>query len=113
METSRANYDNYFVTIGIATLGRPVARDGDAVHEALLAVIVVDRVVLGGAVVPKRDRARRPAKAASELGPDLMGKEIIESGRAFFFGQRKMRRYRRGYGVPLNKIGRASCRERV
>lgn len=41
-----------------------VALDRDPVHDAALAVIVIERVVLGAAVVPDRQGARFPAEAA-------------------------------------------------
>src|SRR4029453_508085 len=38
----------------------------DPVHEPAAAGVVVDRVVLGAAIVPEGDRARAPAEAARE-----------------------------------------------
>src|SRR5262245_14056264 len=55
-----------------------VALDRDPVHDAALAVIVVESVVLGATVVPDRQRARFPAEAASELGPHKVALEIVE-----------------------------------
>jgi len=49
-----------------------VAFKRDAVHDATKAVVVVDWVVLGAAVVPKGNRIRLPGPAAGQLGPDLM-----------------------------------------
>src|SRR5262245_28727209 len=54
------------------------AGDGDAMHQPALAVIVVGGVVPGGAVVPERDRALAPAKAAGELGPCGVAVEMLE-----------------------------------
>jgi hypothetical protein len=36
--------------------------DGDAMHLAAVAVIIVVGIMPGGAVVPERDRARLPVK---------------------------------------------------
>src|SRR4051794_10283968 len=41
--------------------------DGGATHRAVLAVIVIDRIVLGRLVVPDRDVVRPPAPAHSVL----------------------------------------------
>ena len=49
---------------------------------AALAVVVVDRAVLGAAVVPERQRARRPAHAAGELGPRLLRLQEFDQRRA-------------------------------
>src|SRR3954468_18481732 len=54
------------------------AGDGDAVHQAALAVIVVGGVVPGGAVVPKGDGAFAPAEAAGEFGPGGVTVEMLE-----------------------------------
>jgi len=50
------------------------------VHDAAKAVIVVDRVVLGAAIVPERKRALFPAEAAGEFRALLMREEIIQQG---------------------------------
>ena len=63
-----------------------VAGEGDAEHAAAEAVVVVDRVVLGGAVVPERDGARLPAEAAGELRLDLVGEQVGEQGSALRLG---------------------------
>ena len=41
----------------------------DAVHQPPLAVVVVDREMPGGPVVPERDRAFAPDKPGLEFGP--------------------------------------------
>src|SRR5256885_6737933 len=61
---------------------RPIAGEGDAVHDAALSMIVVDRIVQGGAIVPEGERARRPAEAAGEFRPHLMTEKEIEQRRA-------------------------------
>src|SRR5262245_51360498 len=61
---------------------RLIAFQRDAVHQAAIAVIIVDRIVLGAAIVPERDRARLPMEAAGELRPDLMPEQKIEDRRA-------------------------------
>jgi predicted dithiol-disulfide oxidoreductase (DUF899 family) len=63
-----------------------VAREGDPVHHAAVAVVVVDRVVLGAAVVPERERADLPLEAAGEFRLDLVPEEIVEQRRAFLLG---------------------------
>src|SRR5262245_60267908 len=49
--------------VGAGDAGHGAALDRDALHVAALRIIVVDRVVLGRAVVPHRDRVRRPMMA--------------------------------------------------
>ena len=60
-----------------------VAFEGDSVHDPAIAVIVVDRVVLGAAVVPKGDCIGLPLEATSELRLDLVLKQILQDGCAF------------------------------
>lgn len=55
---------------------RRVARQRDAMHEAPKTVIIVDRIMLGGAVVPEGNGTRLPAEAAGEFRAYLMGKEV-------------------------------------
>src|SRR4029077_861949 len=54
------------------------ALDRDAVQEAPLAVIVVQREMPGRAVVPQRQRALAPAEAAGEFRPRRMPVQIFE-----------------------------------
>src|SRR5271165_5627408 len=56
---------------------RLIAGQGDAVHDAAEAVVIVDRVVLGAAIVPEGERARLPAKAAGKFRALLMGEQIL------------------------------------
>src|SRR5260370_28764759 len=65
---------------------RPVAGERDAVHDAPVAVIIVDRIVLRAAIVPQRDRARLPTKAAGEFRARRSLEQINEDGRAFLLG---------------------------
>src|ERR1700730_2374522 len=65
---------------------RAVAVDGDAMHDSLLAMVIVDGVVLDAAIVPERDRVRTPAEPAGELRARRMAIEIIEEGRALRLG---------------------------
>ena len=51
-------------------------------HHAAKAVIVVDRVVLGAAIVPQRDRAGLPAETAGEFRARRVGEKIAEQRRA-------------------------------
>ena len=48
------------LTLMVSISIRFVAGDGDAVHDALIAVVVVDRIVVDGAIVPKSDGAQPP-----------------------------------------------------
>src|SRR5713101_4902973 len=52
-------------------------------HDAAMPMVVIDRVVLGRAVVPKGERSGRPAKATGEFRPHLVAEEKIEERRAF------------------------------
>src|SRR5258708_27067735 len=61
---------------------RTIAGERDAMHDAAMPMIVIDRVVLGRAVVPEGERSRRPAKTAGEFRPHLMAKEKSEKRRA-------------------------------
>src|SRR5580704_15157058 len=67
-------------------LHRPLALDRHPVHDAALAVIVVDRVVLDAAIVPERDRALFPAEAAGEFGPHRVLPQVVEQRRALLLG---------------------------
>ena len=42
--------------------------DGEAPHDATMAGVVVDREMLGAAIVPHRQGSRRPVDAAGEFG---------------------------------------------
>src|SRR5947209_20275330 len=67
-----------------APSARLVARERDAVHDAAVAVIIVDRIVQRAAIVPQRDRADLPAKPAREFRPRHVAEQILEDRRAFF-----------------------------
>lgn len=54
----------------IGRLERPVAVDRDAMHYPPLTLVVVERIVLHAAIVPKRDRTLFPAEAAGKFRPD-------------------------------------------
>src|SRR5579863_8268335 len=62
------------------------ALDCDAVQQAALAVIVVDREVPGRAVVPQRERPLAPMKPAGEFGPCRVMVEVIEERARLFLG---------------------------
>src|SRR6202011_2137477 len=70
-----------------AKLKRRVARDGDAVHAPALAVIIVERAVLGAAVVPDGERIGFPAEAAGELRLHRVRHEEIEDRPGFGAGK--------------------------
>src|ERR1700691_6309799 len=67
-------------------LERPLAFDRHAVHDAALAVVVVDRVVLDAAVVPERDRVLFPTEAAGEFGAHGVFVKVVEERCAFLLG---------------------------
>src|ERR1700730_3231371 len=50
--------DRDLAPIGVRPSHRAVALDGDAVHDAAVAVVVVDREMLRAAIIPERDRVR-------------------------------------------------------
>src|ERR1044072_1097752 len=52
--------------------------DRDAMHQAALALVVVQGVVPGRAIVPEGDRALGPGEAGLELRPRRMGVEEVE-----------------------------------
>src|SRR5262245_38744134 len=57
---------------------RHVAGQGDSVHDAAVAGVVVHGVVLSATVVPEREGARTPPEATGELWPHLMSVEGTE-----------------------------------
>src|SRR5882762_9512876 len=69
-----------------AMLARNLRPDRQPPHPPPLAVVVVDREVLCAAVVPDRERARRPAHAAGELGPRLVLLQRIDERAALDLG---------------------------
>ena len=52
-------------------------------HDAAEAVVVVDRVVLGAAVVPEGERSHPPGEAAGELRFHLVLEQELQERRAF------------------------------
>src|SRR6266849_9477740 len=70
--------------VGLSVQGR--ALDRDAMQEATLAVIVVDREMPGRAVIPQRQRALAPMKAAGEFGPRRVLVEIVEQRTRLLLG---------------------------
>lgn len=66
---------------GNAAVAGAVAVDRDAVHEPALAGVVVERVVIGTAVVPEGDVVGAPAPAAGELRSGGVGEtEVWQRG---------------------------------
>src|SRR5690606_40121458 len=55
-----------------------LALDGDAMHFAPVAVVVVSGKVPGGAIIPERDRTGAPHEFMRELGPHAMRVELHE-----------------------------------
>src|SRR5689334_6402127 len=64
----------------------PVADHGHPVHHAAAAVIVVDRVMHGAAIVPEGEGAGYPSIAAGELRPRGMAEEMLQQRPALFPG---------------------------
>ena len=62
-----------------AYLVRSITVDGDAVHDPALAMVIVDRVVLDAAIVPKGDCVSAPAETAGEFGPHRSEEHTSES----------------------------------
>ena len=60
------------------------ALKGNAVHDALLAMVVVESVVPGGPVVPEGNGARLPLKATGELLAGAVGIKKIQKRFGFF-----------------------------
>src|SRR5690242_13058779 len=72
--------------LNLAALNRTVTVDGDAMHDPLLAVVIVDRVMLDAAIVPECDCVRAPSEAAGEFRLCRMAIEEIEQRRALLLG---------------------------
>src|SRR5476651_1009335 len=51
-------------------------------HDAAEAVVVVDRIVHGTAIVPERERSYLPLEAAGELGPGLVAPQELQQRQA-------------------------------
>src|SRR5215469_1007584 len=58
---------------------RRITRDGDAMHTPPLARIIVERAMLGAAVVPDRQRTNLPAESAGKLRLHGMRHQKIEN----------------------------------
>src|SRR5260221_7830237 len=67
-------------------LGRRLRPDGQALHEAALPGVGVDGIMLGAAIIPYRQRPRRPADAAGEFGTHRMVGEVVDQRLAFVLG---------------------------
>ena len=65
---------------------QPNPFDGNAMHQPPRAVIVVDGIVPGGAVIPEGDRALAPLEAAAEFGAGGVAVEVIQQWPAFVGG---------------------------
>ena len=57
---------------------RPLAGNRYPVHVATQAMVVVDRGVLGAAIVPEGERVDLPAEGAGELPALLMCEQILQ-----------------------------------
>ena len=79
---ARAEDQGFSGASAVSRLERTITVDDDAVHDAALAMVIIDRVVLDAAVVPKSDGVGAPAEAAGEFGPHQVAIEIVELGRA-------------------------------
>ena len=60
------------------TLAWLVADQRDSMHFAPEPLIVIHRIVLDAAIIPDGEGALPPAKAAGELGHDLVLEEVVE-----------------------------------
>src|SRR5262249_62197649 len=58
---------------------RRITRDGDPMHTPPLARIIVERAMLGAAVVPDRQRTNLPAESAGKLRLHGMRHQKIEN----------------------------------
>src|ERR1043165_7118753 len=57
---------------------RHIPRNRDPVHAAALARVIIERAVLGAAIVPDRQRTDLPAEAAGVLGLDRVRAQEID-----------------------------------
>src|SRR5712692_551614 len=63
----------------LPTSERRITRDGDPMHAPTLARVIVERAVLGAAVVPDRQRTNLPAESAGKLWLNGMRHQKIEN----------------------------------
>src|SRR6266581_8910478 len=80
-------------------LRRLAAGQGDAMHYAPMAVVVVDGIVLAAAVVPERERAGAPLEAAGEFRLHLVAEQELQQRRALFLGHAGKARGVRGVDI--------------
>src|SRR3954471_461876 len=66
------------------SLHRFIPGERHPVHEALVPMVVIDRIVLRAPIVPEGKRAGLPNEAAGELGSHLMREQIAEQRPALF-----------------------------
>src|SRR5215468_9532332 len=64
--------------------GQWTAFKGNSVHQAVVALVVVERMVPSAAIVPNRHRAWAPLKATDEPILRRMLIKIVEQSHAFF-----------------------------
>src|ERR1022692_1227837 len=62
---------------------RPISRQGDAMHDASIAVIVVDRVVEAAAVIPESQGSWTPTESAGEFRPNLVLEQVRQQTLTF------------------------------
>src|SRR6516165_3224186 len=74
---ARANRDTHTHTHRASE--RRITRDGDAMHTPPLARIIVERAMLGAAVVPDRQRTNLPAESAGKLRLNGMRHQKIKN----------------------------------
>src|SRR5437899_2714439 len=63
----------------LPTSERRITRDSDPMHAPTLARVIVERAVLGAAVVPDRQRTNLPAESAGKLWLNGMRHQKIEN----------------------------------
>ena len=57
---------------------RRIARDGDPMHASAFTRVIVERAVLGAAIIPDRQRTDFPAEATGVLGLDRVRAQEVE-----------------------------------
>src|SRR5262245_47112143 len=68
-------------------LTRRRPREGGAIHQPAMALIVVHGIVLRKQIVPNGESTGTPAETAAEFRPRCMALDLIENRAAFHFGE--------------------------
>src|SRR5690606_41629539 len=91
--------ESYSLSLHVAL---PISLDGDAMHFAPVAVVVVSGKVPGGAIIPERDRTGAPHEFMRELGPHAMRVELHEQ-RARFIHRPALEAHGEG-GIDVKRL---------